>query len=188
MHGWSIVAGGDRILSCERAGVMPKLFLVYLGGRAPKSNIELHDVQFVAGETIEDTYAQLRAGWFGTVKGLHLDSYLELRLVDGFRIELRAEPSDRSEKLYFVNFGGYDAGSVAELHAFGVFAARSPAEAKQRGKAALLTRSLEQHKDDLLDVDDCFAVSEIGRYFVHLVPDPGVQPFVPDWFGYRVIG
>ena len=54
---------------------MPKLFLVYLGGRTPKSNIELHDVQFVAGETIEDTFEQPRQRWFARVKGLHLDSY-----------------------------------------------------------------------------------------------------------------
>jgi hypothetical protein len=122
------------------------------------------------------------------VKGLHLDSYLELRFVDGFRVELRRERSDRPETLYFVNVGGYDPASVSELHQFGVFAARSPAEAKRKGKASLLTRSLEQHKDDLFDVDDCFAVGEVGDYFVHLIPDAGVQPFVPDWFGYRVIG
>ena len=33
-----------------------KLFAVYLGGRAPKANIELHDVVFVVGESIEQTY------------------------------------------------------------------------------------------------------------------------------------
>jgi hypothetical protein len=167
---------------------MAKLFLVYLGGGTPKSNIELHDVQFVAGETIEDTFEQLRQRWFGTVKGLHLDAYLELRFVDGFRVELRRERSDRAESLYFVNFGGYDSTSVAELHQFGVFAADSPAAAKRRGKESLLTRALQQHKDDVFDVDNCFAVGEVGDYFVHLVPDSGVQPFVPDWFGYRVIG
>ena len=128
------------------------------------------------------------SSWFGTVKGLHLDTYLELRFIDGFRVELRRERSDRPEKLYFANFGGYDPASVAELHQFGVFAACSPAEAKQKGKASLLTRSLVQHKDNVFDVDDCFAVGEVGDYVVHLVPDSRVQPFVPDWFGYRVIG
>jgi hypothetical protein len=167
---------------------VPKLFLVYLGGAAPKSNIELHDVQFVAGETIEDTFEALRQNWFGTLKGLHLDTYLELKFVDGFRIELRRDPSDQPEKLYFVNFGGYDPESVAELHQFGVFVARSAADAKHKGKASLLTGSFDQHKDDVFDVDDCFAVGGVGEYFVHLVPDPRVQPFAPDWFGYRVIG
>jgi hypothetical protein len=167
---------------------MPKLFLVYLGGRTPKANIEVHDVQFVAGESLEDTFEQLRQRWFGTVQGLHLDAYLELRFVDGFRIELRRNPSEQPEKLYFVNCGGYAAGSVAELHEFGVFVACSPEDAKRRGKASLLTRSIQQHKDDLFDVDDCIAVRQVAEFFVHLVVDPRTQPFVPDWFGYRVIG
>ena len=166
---------------------MPKLFLVYLGGRAPRANIELHDVQFVAGDSIEETFEQLRRRWFGTVQGLHLDAYLELRVVDGFRIELRRDPSEHPEKLYFVNFGGYDSASIAELDQFGVFVASSSAEAKQKGRESLLTRSLQQHKDDLFDVDDCFAVGEVAEYFVHLVPDSRTQTFVPDWFGYRVI-
>jgi len=33
-----------------------KLFAVYLGGRAPRCNTELHDVVFVAGEAIEACY------------------------------------------------------------------------------------------------------------------------------------
>lgn len=167
---------------------MPKLFLVYLGGRAPKANIELHDVQFVAGDSIEDTFEELRHRWFGTVQGLHLDAYLEVKFVDGFRVELWREPSAQPERLYFVNCGGYDSASVAELHQFGLVAATSAADAKRKGRESLLTRSLQQHKDDLFDVDDCMAVGEVAEYFVHLLPDSQTQPFVPDWFGYRVIG
>ena len=33
-----------------------KLFAVCLGGRAPKCNTELHDVVFVVGARVEDTY------------------------------------------------------------------------------------------------------------------------------------
>ena len=32
------------------------LFLVVLGGRAKKANVELHDVRWVIGSKIEDTY------------------------------------------------------------------------------------------------------------------------------------
>ena len=41
------------------------LFLVMLGGRAKKANIELHDVRWVIGSKIEDTYNVLRSDWFG---------------------------------------------------------------------------------------------------------------------------
>ena len=60
-----------------------------LGGRAKKSNIELHDVRWVIGSKIEDTYNVLRNDWFGTLKGLHIDSYKKISFVDGYRINLK---------------------------------------------------------------------------------------------------
>ena len=36
------------------------LYLVVLGGKAKKANIELHDVRWVVGSKIEDTYDTLR--------------------------------------------------------------------------------------------------------------------------------
>lgn len=167
---------------------MTNLYLVYLGGRTPKSNIELHDIQFVTGSKIEDTYQTLREKWFGTVKGLHLDSYLALKFIDGFRIELKKEPFKGTQNLYFVNCGGYDPNCIAELHQFGLFVAASPNEAKKRALAGLLVDSVNQHKDDMFDVDDCFVVNEVGEYYVHLFPDDRKQEFKPDWFGYNVIG
>ena len=41
------------------------LFLVVLGGRAEMANVELHDVRWVVGSKIEDTYDVLRRDWFG---------------------------------------------------------------------------------------------------------------------------
>ena len=51
------------------------LFLVVLGGKAKKANIELHDVRWVVGTRIEDTFDELRRDWFGTREGLYIDSY-----------------------------------------------------------------------------------------------------------------
>ena len=45
------------------------LFLVVLGGRANKANIELHDVRWVVGSKIEDTFDTLRNDWFESPKG-----------------------------------------------------------------------------------------------------------------------
>ena len=44
------------------------LYLVLLGGKAKKANIELHDVRWVIGSKIEDTYDTLRKDWFGSSK------------------------------------------------------------------------------------------------------------------------
>tara|TARA_B100001989_G_scaffold250720_1_gene228358 strand:- start:1287 stop:1448 length:162 start_codon:yes stop_codon:yes gene_type:complete len=51
---------------------------VVLGGRADKANIELHDVRWDIGSRIKDTFDVLRHGWFGSLKGLHIDSYKKL--------------------------------------------------------------------------------------------------------------
>ena len=51
-----------------------KLFSVFLGGRADKCNIELHDVVFTLGEKIEDSYNDLLGKWFGLPDRLHIDS------------------------------------------------------------------------------------------------------------------
>ena len=49
--------------------------MVVLGGRAKKANIELHDVRWVIWSKIEDTFDTSINDWFGSSKGLHIDSY-----------------------------------------------------------------------------------------------------------------
>jgi hypothetical protein len=70
----------------------PQLFLVVLGGRTAQSQIELHDVRFVAGLSLEDTIPELRRQWFGRREGLHLDSYMAVRAIDGYAVGLGPEP------------------------------------------------------------------------------------------------
>ena len=64
------------------------LFIIVLGGRSLKSNIEIHDVRWVLGETLEDTFAELRDQWIGNVKGLHIDSYKRVKYIDGYKIDI----------------------------------------------------------------------------------------------------
>jgi hypothetical protein len=82
-----------------------KLFAVYLGGRAPRCNTELHDVVFVIGSSIERCYERIMDKWFGDSQRVHLDSWLELDVVDGHRISLSAQPFLGPSKLFFVNLG-----------------------------------------------------------------------------------
>jgi hypothetical protein len=111
----------------------------------------------VAGASIDDTLPQLRRQWFGARKGLHLDSWMAVRFVDGYRVELRPEPFAGPERLWFVNMGGYDPQQLAELHAFGVFVASSPQAAKAAARRRFLPQALERHKDDLHGVEDALA-------------------------------
>ena len=77
------------------------LYLVVLGGRAEKANIELHDVRWVVGSKIEDTFDTLRNDWFGASKGLHIDSYKKIQYVDGYKINLINFEKDDIEKKQF---------------------------------------------------------------------------------------
>lgn len=129
------------------------LFLVVLGGRVPKAHIELHDVRFVVGATIDDTLPQLRRQWFGARRGLHLDSWMRVQFVDGYRVELRAEPFQGPERLWFVNMGGYDPAQLAEQHAFALYVAASAEAARAAARRQLLPGAVQRHKDDLHGVE-----------------------------------
>ena len=123
------------------------LFLIVLGGRAKMANIELHDVRWVIGSKIEDTFDVLRRDWFGTTEGLHIDSYKKINYVDGYKINLKNCENKKTKKtnfsiennqknLWFVNIGGYDPLSMQEKHEFGMVVASSSLEAKKKAKAS----------------------------------------------------
>ena len=119
------------------------LYLVVLGGRAKKANVELHDVRWVVGAKIEDTYDTLRKDWFGSPKGLHIDSYKKIKSIDGYKINLIYCEKDKVDKgqlvkknkakkhLWVVNIGGYNPNSMQEKHEFGLVIASSKLEAKK---------------------------------------------------------
>jgi hypothetical protein len=163
-----------------------RLFAVYLGGRAKKCNTELHDVVFVVGASIEATYERLMDKWFGDPLRLHIDSWLELHLVDGYRVLLRQEPSGQQEKLFFINLGAYQPGEFTELHANAFLVGRDEQEVKQRAKQQLLQGANAVHTDDLFDVDDCLDIAEVDGQHVHLEAAAETLPLVPN-NGYHII-
>jgi len=147
-----------------------RLFAVYLGGRAPRCNTELHDVVFVAGESIEACYERLMDKWFGDPLRLHVDSWLELEVVDGYRISLQPQASVQDKKLYFINLGAYLPGQFTEVHANAFIVASNEKEVKQRAKSELLQGAQSVHKDDLYDIDDCLELAEVDGQHIHLEP------------------
>ena len=183
------------------------LFLVVVGGRSPKANIELHDVRWVIGTKIEDTFDQLRNDWFGSNNGLHIDSYKKIASIDGYKINLRnkesREPQNKiskkgrisNKKLWFVNIGGYDPSSMQEKHEFGLVVASSPSEAKNKAKSKWLIDCKKKHKDDIsvvknfTDIDDCEVIKYIKNWEIELTLDDNnvEEKNTPDWFGYMRI-
>lgn len=184
------------------------LFLTVLGGRTKKSHIELHDVRWVIGSKIEDTFEQLRNEWFGDKNGLHIDSYKKVNFVDGYRVKINKrnindklnplkEKSKPSKKpyLWFINLGGYSSKSMAEIHQFGLIVAKSYKEAKQKAQSRWLKNAELKHKDDIYsinirkDIDNCYVIKNIGNWEISLIKEKQVknQELIPDWYGFMRI-
>ena len=183
------------------------LFLVVLGGRAKKANIELHDVRWVVGSRIEDTFDALRNDWFGNFEGLHIDSYKKIKHVDGYKIYLKNIENKKlknkkfsngnafKKNLWFVNIGGYDPNSMQEKHEFGLVVASSKLEAKNKAKSKWLMGCKKKHIDDLsslemlISCDDCKLIKKIGKWEIELTPDNNFikENNYPDWYGYKKI-
>ena len=179
------------------------LYLVVIGGRLPKANIELHDVRWVIGSKIEDTFGDLKKGWFGSIDGLHIDSYKKIYSVDGYKIKLKKSQNKKSKinlikkakdtkKLWFINLGGYDPKSMQEKHEFGLVVASNASDAKKMAKSKWLNGFKKKHNDDIdclqrfSDVDDCKLIKNINNWEIELMPKDVkvVETNYPDWFGY----
>ncbi|HEK1768985.1 TPA: DUF1543 domain-containing protein [Pseudomonas putida] len=146
------------------------LYVVMLGGRHPRASIEVHDVVFAHADTLDQTYPQLRSAWFGSPKGLHIDSWLEVHGVDGYRVELgHAAPQPGAMRLFLLNLGGYAPGVFGEDHRYLLVTATDKAAAKQIGKQRMATGWLKPHTDTVVDVDDCLPVDLVDGRYVHLV-------------------
>src|SRR5436190_16812476 len=158
-----------------------KPFALYLGGRAPRANPELHDMVFATGTGIEDCYEQILEKWFGTPGDVHIDSWLELDIVDGWRVNLSRTAPAPGLKLFFVNLGAYRDGEFTEAHAVGFYVATDALEAKKRALAELFkTGFTERHKDDLLDIDDCIIIDGVNGFWVTLTRTNAVSDLKPN--------
>lgn len=144
---------------------MMKLFAVYLGGSAPRANIELHDVVFVVGSNLKETYSKVKEKWFGSPHSIpHIDSYIELKHADGFKIQLSQDsiPHD-NYKLYFINFGGYTKNLFGEAHQSAFYVAKNKAEATKKARKELCVGMIQSHQDNHLDVE---GLAELNAYDV----------------------
>jgi Domain of Unknown Function (DUF1543) len=157
-----------------------KLFMFYVGGDCGNSNIELHDVRFSVGETPEDCLDDLRQQWWGEAKSLHLDSWGAVEQADGFDIILSAEATgDVSDKLFFVNLGGYDPTDFGELHKNVLVVAPDIKLAKQKALTQI-GHWEKPHKDRLFEIEKTLDISALmQRYGCQLTLRPAVteKPF-----------
>lgn len=149
------------------------LYVVLLGGKHPQARIEVHDVAFAVADNLQATYPQLRDSWFGKPAGLHIDSWMAVDGIDGWKVQFsNLAPAADSPRLYFINLGGYEPGTFGEAHRYLLVVAQNKAEAKARGKQQYLRSWGKPHTDALVDVDDCIPLDQVGGRYVDLVQAP----------------
>lgn len=149
------------------------LFVVMLGGKHPRAKIEVHDVVFAVADTLQACYPQLRDAWFGSPKGVHIDSWMAVDGVDGWTVELsHLAPAADAPRLYFINLGGYETDRFGEAHHYLLVVARNKQEAMRQGKRQMLRHWSQAHTDGVLDIDDCLPVDLVDGRYVHLVQGP----------------
>lgn len=168
---------------------MRQLYVIGVGGSVPKSNIEVHDIQFITADSFEATHDILKNNWYG--ESLHVDSYGVLSYADGYTIQVcepdaidTFEPSANSMKLYFVFLGGYNKDIFGELHEFGFVVATSIDAAKKRAMERYMDGVAQKHVDEIRQIDLTMIDVEHKKLTLKLISEEGSTVFKPEWNGY----
>lgn len=152
----------------------PSLFIVMLGGRHRAANMEVHDVVLAIGESLDQTYAQLKQAWFGEAQGLHIDAWAQINGIEFEGIDYQihfshAAPAQSAQKLYLINLGGYDPREFGEQHRYVLVVAQNEMVAKAKAKQHFAKHWQMSHTDRVLEVDDCLAIDQVHGHFVQLI-------------------
>jgi len=121
--------------------------MIGLGGSIDGANIEVHDVQFVIAESKEEAFSIVKKRWYGD--SLHVDSYTELRFIDGYQLDPK---KDNGETVYLIVYGGYKPGVIDEVHEYHFLVADSLQQAKNLGKERIKQLQHIDHIDEVVHI------------------------------------
>ncbi|MEQ7798454.1 DUF1543 domain-containing protein [Pedobacter sp. ASV1-7] len=148
-----------------------KLFMMLLGCKPPGRHIEQHDVFFAIGRSIVELKDDIAAFWPEAKGKIHIDAWREVTMVDGYSLNIL--PSEQtseadSNKLFFINLGGYKKGEFDELHYKMLVVADTLGEASKKAKETAFYKhtgfeGAVSHIDDKygVDVDDLFDIADV---------------------------
>jgi Domain of Unknown Function (DUF1543) len=98
-----------------------KLYMLLLGCTPRGRHIEQHDVFFSVGRSLAELNPLIIDFWPEAEGRIHVDGWREVTCVDQYkiRVALRDQPGTdlaQTEKLFFVNLGGYKQNEFEEFH------------------------------------------------------------------------
>ncbi|NNU17450.1 DUF1543 domain-containing protein [Parvularcula sp. ZS-1/3] len=157
---------------------MQKLFVAMVGGYPERAHTEVHDIRFVIGRTIEDTFEALKAQWWGGGR-VHLDAWGALEWADGHDVVVSDERPEGAvdAQLWFCHLGGYRDGFFGELHSEAFVVAADKGAAKRKA-LSLAPEWDSPHRDTVHTVETIIDVADAaGGPKVWLVPSADEKPF-----------
>jgi Domain of Unknown Function (DUF1543) len=149
----------------------PTLFMILLGCKPEKRNIEQHDIFFTIAGNLAEAKDDILSFWpdAGTI---HVDAWRPVTCVDGHRITVvektSAVTAANDWQLFFVNLGGYKKDEFEEFHYKMVVVAPDKGSAIQKAKETAFFKHMgfpgaTSHVDDKygVDVDDVAVIDDI---------------------------
>lgn len=170
--------------------MMPKLYMIQLGGRPKGRLIEQHDMFFGVAEHISDLIPAINEHWPEVKNKWHIDSYREVTKVGDYQISWAdtlgskslsssapnnvSEDNNQDLKLFFINLGGYLPGDFEEYHHKLLIVASTQADAIKQAKQSEFYKTFSfkdkdtpfnaaSHVDDKrqVDVDEIYLVDSL---------------------------
>lgn len=145
--------------------------MILLGCKPSARNTEQHDLFFGIGRSLNDVKNDILDFWKEANGKIHIDGWREVNFVDGYQIEVidrKEVDSLRTEKLFFVNLGGYKKNEFEEFHYKMLTVAADKGIAIQKAKQTAFYKhtgfeGAVSHIDDKygIDVDDIYEIEEI---------------------------
>ena len=165
-----------------------KLYMLLLGCRPAGRFTEQHDVLFGIGTSLKDLKSQIVNAWPEVKGNIHIDAWREVKHVNGFEISIapKGVSSPQTERLFFINLGGYKPNEFEEYHYKMIIAAIDKNEAIKAAKRSAFYKhtgfsGAVSHIDDKygIDVDDIYTIQDIltpelkSKYSIILTKEEG---------------
>lgn len=145
------------------------LYFIIIGATPAGRHTEQHDVFFGIGYSLSDLLPDMEKFWPGTK--LHIDSWRIISEVNGYKVSVvpkEAALTTSTDKLFFLNLGGYKPGDMEEYHYKMFCVAADKGAAVQQAKETAFYKhtgfkGATSHIDDKfgVDVDDIYEIADI---------------------------
>ena len=160
-------------------------------GATPKGRLtEQHDIFFGIGASLKELLPDMISFWPEANGKIHIDFWREVTFVDGYSIEVASKENiiESSEKLFFLNLGGYKENEFEEYHYKLLSVSKDIAQATKKSKQTAFfkhcsyksefSKGGNSHIDDKygIDIDDAFNIQDIlaphykEKYQLKIIP------------------